>query len=112
MKLLDDTKVKALEDRKKLGRNEELENKKEAEKQAYENGWREGHESGLEESKKEWNVKYEATYTEGKEHGQWEERNTWVLNHSEGLSVLYTPPPNPSGLRSDSLRHSDCPRTV
>ena len=37
-----------------------------------------------------------------------------ILIHADMDSlyaVLYTPPPNPSGLRSDSLGHSDCPRT-
>ena len=85
MKLLEDAKVKALEDGRKQGRKEELENKKEAEKRAYENGWREGHESGLEEGKEEQNMKYKAAYTEGKEHGQLEERKNWVSNHGEGL---------------------------
>lgn len=85
MKLLEDAKVKGLEDGKKLGRKEELENTKNVEKKAYENGWREGHEAGLEESKEEWEVKYDLAYTEGKEHGQLEERSNWVSNHGEGL---------------------------
>ena len=85
MKLLEDAKVKALEDGKKIGRKEELENKKEVEKRAYENGWREGHEAGLKESREEWEVKYELAYTEGKEYSQLEERKNWVSNHGEGF---------------------------
>ena len=38
MKLLEDAKVKALEDGKKLGRKEEFENTKKVEKKAYKNG--------------------------------------------------------------------------
>ena len=85
LELLENAKVKALEEGKKLGRKEEIENKKNTEKRAYENGWREGHESGLEEGREEREVKYKYAYSEGKAHGRLEEMDNWVSNHGEGL---------------------------
>jgi flagellar biosynthesis/type III secretory pathway protein FliH len=56
----------ALEEGKKLGRKEELENTKRAEEQAYKNGWREGHETGLDEGKEEREVTDKLAYEKGK----------------------------------------------
>ena len=67
LELLENAKVKAFEEGKKLGGKEESENKKKAEEWAYENGWRNGHKAGLEEGREEHEVKYELAYTEGKE---------------------------------------------
>jgi hypothetical protein len=77
----------ALEEGKKLGRKEEFENKKKAEKQACENSWREGHETGLNEGKEEQEVTGKLAYEKGKTNGQLEERENWVMNHGEGLCV-------------------------
>ena len=55
-----------LEEGKKLGNNEEIENRKKREEREYENGWREGHETGLNEGKEEWEVMGELAYQTGK----------------------------------------------
>ena len=69
MELLENAKVKAFKEGKKLGRKEESENKKKAEEWAYESSWRNGHKARLEEGREEHEVKYELAYTEWKEHG-------------------------------------------
>jgi hypothetical protein len=67
----------ALEEGKKLGRKEELENTKNAEERAYKNGWREGHETGLDEGKEEREVTGKLAYEKGRkaECEAWETRH-------------------------------------
>ena len=83
LELLENMKFKAFEEGKKSGRKE-LENKKNTEERAYDNGWREGHEAGLEEGKEERCEVRDCIYRrEGIRLRKGKDK--WVSNHGEGL---------------------------